>query len=231
MGTPGEKQVSRLPARVEREAVARANSAQGFQTLYQQYLSMIYRYVYIHIRNREDAEDLTSQVFLKALREVDYERGPKVIRYWLFLVTRTTVVDYWRARSRLFSYSLEELLESDCERTDEEEPTTISSKRVECPQCLLACLSTPSLEELIETDWERTDEEEPTKMSSKSAERVQRLLQSLPEHYREVLTCRFLLNLSIKETALRMGLTAANVKVVQLRALRRAASIEPFVIG
>ena len=30
---------------------------------------------------------------------------------------------------------------------------------------------------------------------------VERLMQALPAHYRDVLTCRFLLNISIRETA------------------------------
>lgn len=38
-------------------------------------------------------------------------------------------------------------------------------------------------------------------------------------------TCRFLLNLTIRETALRMGLTETNVKVIQFRALKRAATL------
>ena len=58
---------------------------------------------------------------------------------------------------------------------------------------------------------------------------IQRILRALPEHYREVLTCRFLYNLSIKDTALRMGLTEANVKVLQFRALKRAADLDPIV--
>lgn len=41
-----------------------------------------------------------------------------------------------------------------------------------------------------------------------------------------VLNSRFLLNLSIKETAARMGLTEANVKVLQFRALKRAADLD-----
>jgi RNA polymerase sigma-70 factor (ECF subfamily) len=55
---------------------------------------------------------------------------------------------------------------------------------------------------------------------------VQQILRALPEHQREVLTCRFLLNLSIKETALRLGLTETNVKVLQFRALKHAANID-----
>jgi RNA polymerase sigma-70 factor (ECF subfamily) len=40
------------------------------------------------------------------------------------------------------------------------------------------------------------------------------------------LTYRFLLNLSVRETALSMGLTETNVKVVQFRALKRAADLD-----
>ena len=86
-----------------------------------------------------------------------------------------------------------------------------------------------SLEELLEVGWEGPADEEPAAASNRPAERVKRILQALPEHYREVLTCRFLLNLSIKTTALRMGLTVANVKVLQFRALKRAANLEQIV--
>jgi RNA polymerase sigma-70 factor (ECF subfamily) len=55
---------------------------------------------------------------------------------------------------------------------------------------------------------------------------VKRILQALSDRDRETLTCRFLLNLSLRETAARMGLTEQNVKIVQLRALKRAAQIE-----
>jgi len=62
-----------------------------------------------------------------------------------------------------------------------------------------------------------------------AVDRVQRLLQALPAPYREVITCRFLLQLSIRDTALSLGLTVANVKVVQYRALKRAADLAPIV--
>jgi DNA-directed RNA polymerase specialized sigma24 family protein len=62
--------------------------------------------------------------------------------------------------------------------------------------------------------------------SSQPGERVKRLMQALPAHYRDVLNCRFLLNLSISDTASRLGLTEANVKVLQFRALKRAAAVE-----
>ena len=63
----------------------------------------------------------------------------------------------------------------------------------------------------------------------KAEERIQRILKNLTERYREVLTCRFLLNLSVRETAVKMGLTESNVKVLQFRALKIAADLEQVV--
>jgi RNA polymerase sigma-70 factor (ECF subfamily) len=55
---------------------------------------------------------------------------------------------------------------------------------------------------------------------------VQALLQQLPERYRQVLTYRFLLNHSIRETAAKMHVSAVNVKILQFRALKKAAGID-----
>src|SRR5437667_8320920 len=184
-------------ARVERGIAGariprREEDVQQFQTFYQENLGLIYRYVYSKVGNREEAEDLTSQIFIKAIRGVDTERGPQSMQKWLFQVARTTIADYWRTYYRV---------------------------------------SVNSLDELLEAGWEGPAEEESTAVSSSPIERVQRILQALPEHYREVLNCRFLLNLSIRDTALRMGLTEANVKVLQFRALKRAADLEYVLTG
>ena len=161
-----------------------------FQKFYSEKFESIYRYVYSKVGNREVAEDLTSEIFLKVVNSLDQERGPQSMHKWLFLIARTTIADYWRAHYRLPKSSLDELLEA---------------------------------------GWEGPGEEEPTASSSIPAHRVQRLLQALPEQYREVLTCRFLLNLSIKATAVRMGLTVGHIKVLQFRALKRAADLEQVV--
>jgi len=187
-GKLGKSHLATAGARVPR----REEYVQEFQTFYQENLGLIYRYVYSKVGNREEAEDLTSQIFIKAVRGVDTERGPQSIQKWLFQVARTTIADYWRTYYRV---------------------------------------SVNSLDELLEAGWEGPAEEESTAVSSSPIERVQRILQALPEHYREVLNCRFLLNLSIRDTALRMGLTEANVKVLQFRALKRAADLEYVLIG
>ncbi len=161
--------------------------AQSFRALYEENLGIVYRFIYSKVGNREEAEDLTSQVFLKAVRGLDRERGGQSIQSWLYQVARTTIADYWRAFYKIRATSLEGMLEQ---------------------------------------GWEEPAEERVELASYRPEERVRRLLDLLPPHYREVLTCRFLLNLSIKETAERMELSEANVKVLQFRALKKAAEVE-----
>ena len=159
---------------------------QKFELFYQEHLDGIYRFVYSHVRNREAAEDLTSQIFLKAVRSLDLERSAHSSTAWLFRVAHTTVADYWRAYYRR--------------------------------------AATHSLEALVEAGWESPSDADPPLVKSSVTDRVEDILQSLPERDREVLTCRFLLNLSVRETAVSMGVTETNVKVMQYRALRRAAN-------
>ncbi len=157
-----------------------------FQAFYEDNLSSVYRFVYKNLRNREEAEDLTSQIFLKALRFLDARRDTHSARSWLFQIAHTSIADYWRTYYRA--------------------PTS-------------------SLEVRLEFGWEGPTEEVMLGTNELASERVHTLLQALPERYREVLRCRFLLNLSIRETAATLGISEANVKTLQFRALKRAAAL------
>lgn len=63
--------------------------------------------------------------------------------------------------------------------------------------------------------------------SPESAERAGRILERLPPNYRRVLELRFLRGYSLKEVAAEVGSTVGGVKVMQLRALRAAAKVDP----
>jgi RNA polymerase sigma-70 factor (ECF subfamily) len=57
------------------------------------------------------------------------------------------------------------------------------------------------------------------------AELVGQVLTALPERYRTILQLRFLQAATIREAAKQMGISVANAKVLQYRALRHAAAI------
>ena len=63
--------------------------------------------------------------------------------------------------------------------------------------------------------------------SEESTERTQRILAALSDNYRRVLELRFLHGYSLKEVAAEMRSTVGAVKVMQLRALRAAAKVDP----
>jgi RNA polymerase sigma-70 factor (ECF subfamily) len=64
---------------------------------------------------------------------------------------------------------------------------------------------------------------EPEVVASDAPDRVGRLLASLPQNYRRILELRFLQAFSVREAATQMGVSVANAKVLQHRALRMAA--------
>lgn len=61
------------------------------------YYEPLYRYLYFHIHQQEDAEDLAAQVFQRLLTALREARGPQShLRAWLYQVARHLLVDYTR---------------------------------------------------------------------------------------------------------------------------------------
>ena len=156
-----------------------------FEQVYDAHVVGIYRFVYARVGNHPDAEDLTAQVFVRAVEQLDTGREPGQIAAWLYRVAHNATADYWRAFYRL---------------------------------------------PLVGTDhvapgWEPVDEGGRPKAEpdERAAVRVQALLRRLPDQYRRVLELRFLERLSVAETARAMGISNGNARVLQYRALRRAA--------
>src|SRR5438876_1516810 len=75
---------------------------------FQENAARIYRFIYAKVGNRAAAEDLTSEVFLKAVRWLAPDRRADSIRAWLYTAARSTIADYWRAQSRQPTVPLED---------------------------------------------------------------------------------------------------------------------------
>src|SRR5437764_15164398 len=67
------------------------------EALYRSHVQPLYAFIYSKVGNREAAEDITSDVFTKALTHLDPTRAEHSIAAWLYRVARNAVVDYWRA--------------------------------------------------------------------------------------------------------------------------------------
>jgi RNA polymerase sigma-70 factor, ECF subfamily len=74
----------------------------SFAALYSLHLDEIYRYIYFRTGDRQDAEDMTEQVFLKAWEALPHYTciGRRFIN-WLYRISHNIVVDHHRGRRSL----------------------------------------------------------------------------------------------------------------------------------
>lgn len=68
----------------------------AFAQLYRRYVGPVHRYVYSRVGNRADAEDLTAEVFMAALRRLPAYRERGAFAGWLFSIARRTVAGHHR---------------------------------------------------------------------------------------------------------------------------------------
>lgn len=67
------------------------------EELYKEYYNKVFGYIYNRIGNKEEAEDITSEVFLKACRAFGgFDRSKASVSTWLYTITRNTLTDHFR---------------------------------------------------------------------------------------------------------------------------------------
>lgn len=90
-------------------ALAKSGNAPAFGVLYERYVDRIYSYIYYRTGNRQDAEDLTSRTFNKALDHIKRfdDRGVP-FSAWLYRIAHNLIANWHRDRSRKKEISLED---------------------------------------------------------------------------------------------------------------------------
>jgi RNA polymerase sigma-70 factor (ECF subfamily) len=96
------------PEGKEEDAALAVRASKGdpsaFGTLYDRHLSAVYRYVYYRVRDDHEAEDLTSEVFMKALRAIPRYEPRQAFLAWLYRIARNAVIDHVRRGGRQVSF-------------------------------------------------------------------------------------------------------------------------------
>lgn len=93
---------------------------QPFGTAYQAHVEDIYRYVYYRLRDKEQSEDLTSQIFLRALEKYDQfspEKG--TFKAWLYGIAKHALTDHYRSQRLTAPLEMAEDHASDASIMDE----------------------------------------------------------------------------------------------------------------
>src|SRR3989338_5724102 len=84
----------------------RKKDPDAFGQIYDLYVTSIYRFIYFKVANRADAEDLTSEVFLKIWQYlIDCEDEIDNLRALIYKFARNLVIDFYRERAKILEKS------------------------------------------------------------------------------------------------------------------------------
>ncbi|KGP70869.1 RNA polymerase sigma factor SigX [Pontibacillus yanchengensis] len=71
-----------------------------FQELYEKYHQDLYQFLFYMVKNREQAEDLVQEVYIKVMNSYDRFKGESSEKTWLFSIARHVAIDYFRRQKR-----------------------------------------------------------------------------------------------------------------------------------
>ena len=90
---------------------AKEGDQKAFSRLYEENFDRIYRYVAVRIGDRTEAEDMTQQVFLKALQSISSFKWKGIpFSAWLFRIAHNQVVDHLRKKKKQAAVLFDESL-------------------------------------------------------------------------------------------------------------------------
>jgi RNA polymerase sigma-70 factor, ECF subfamily len=130
---------AREPTEHIRQLVDRAQKGDrdALEELYLLHFDRIYSYLHVSVGNRHDAEDLTTQTFLKMLESIGRFRWQSApFSAWLFRIAHNLAMDHFRARKRV--------------QPEEEVPEPIGSEEPSAELEAMQSLGRQSMLELID---------------------------------------------------------------------------------
>jgi RNA polymerase sigma-70 factor (ECF subfamily) len=104
--SPPEPLVTPVEQDEDRVLAVRASGGDvtAFGLLYDRHVDAIFRYVYYRVRDDAEAEDLTSDVFMRALKAMPRYEPRQAFLAWLYRIARNAVIDRARRGGRQVSF-------------------------------------------------------------------------------------------------------------------------------
>ncbi|MGI8881254.1 MAG: sigma-70 family RNA polymerase sigma factor [Jatrophihabitans sp.] len=97
----------------EMVAAAQGGDSDAFGQLYDRYVTTVYRFIYYRLGDRAQAEDLTSETFVRALRRlhsVSYQG--RDLAAWFVTIARNLVLDHVKSARYRMEITTDELLDT-----------------------------------------------------------------------------------------------------------------------
>ena len=107
---------------------ARARDMAAYDELIRRYQRKIYQLVYNMTSNREDAEDLTQDVFVKAYSALEHFKGDSSFYTWVYRIAVNRTINYLKKRRRNAALSLD-----DMDQAVERDPDYVELRSRESP--------------------------------------------------------------------------------------------------
>jgi RNA polymerase sigma-70 factor (ECF subfamily) len=126
-GPPRESEPSRYPARPDPPSDAaaevwalvertQAGEAAAFGLIYDRYVDTVFRFVHFRVGNRQLAEDLTSDTFLRALKRIgSFTWQGRDLGAWLVTIARNLVADHFKSGRYRLEVTTGDVLDADRE--------------------------------------------------------------------------------------------------------------------
>jgi RNA polymerase sigma-70 factor (ECF subfamily) len=174
----------------DRQLIARlrAGDESAVQELAERYTPRIFQLALRHMKNREDAEEVTQDVLMKVYRKVGSFRGDSALSSWIYRITFNT------AMSRLRNGKAARAAEQERERVEAASTYGEESTR-------------PARQP---ADWSHMPDEELLRLQLRQA--VATAIAELPEIYRAPVVLRDIQGLSTEEASTRLRLKDQTLK-------------------
>ncbi|MEV6344552.1 ECF subfamily RNA polymerase sigma factor, BldN family [Actinoplanes sp. NPDC051851] len=125
-GPPTETEPPKHPARPDRGDPAaevwalveraQAGESEAFGLIYDRYVDTVFRFVYFRVGNRQLAEDLTSDTFLRALKRIgSFTWQGRDLGAWLVTIARNLVADHFKSGRYRLEVTTGDVLDADRE--------------------------------------------------------------------------------------------------------------------
>jgi RNA polymerase sigma-70 factor (ECF subfamily) len=95
---------------------AQAGEAEAFGLIYDRYVDVVFRFIYFRVGNRQLAEDLTSDTFLRALKRIgSFTWQGRDLGAWLVTIARNLVADHFKSGRYRLEITTGDVLDADKE--------------------------------------------------------------------------------------------------------------------
>ena len=74
----------------------------SLEILIHRYLKPIYNFVYRYVNNKQEAEDVTQEVFVKTWRNLKKFKRNKSFKTWIFSIAKNTAIDSFKKKKTRF---------------------------------------------------------------------------------------------------------------------------------